>query len=73
MHDVVGQMTTALLREALVEGTRSWEVTIQRCLALCLMASLCCRAGEVSWSNLYDGMETLCWEHVTIHSEPSIT
>ncbi|KAK3377162.1 hypothetical protein B0T24DRAFT_236188 [Lasiosphaeria ovina] len=71
MHDVVGRMTTALLREALVHGTRSWEVTIQRCLALCLMAALCCRAGEVSRSNLYQGMETLCYEHITVHLEPA--
>jgi hypothetical protein len=70
MHDVIGRMTTALLREALLEGTLSWELTLQRCLALCFMASLSCRAGEITRSDGYDQLETLQYKHITIHLEP---
>ncbi|KAK4242520.1 hypothetical protein C8A03DRAFT_29280 [Achaetomium macrosporum] len=52
----LGRMTTALLREALIHGTRSWEVVVQRCLSLCLMAALACRAGEATKSSMYDNM-----------------
>lgn len=69
MHDVVGRMTTAILRDAVTQGTQSWEITIQRCLSLLLMAALCCRAGDFTRSNMYDGLEVLRWEHVTVHLE----
>lgn len=50
-HDVVARMNIAILYAAATEGTRSWEVTIQQCLALLLMVGLCCRAGDITVAN----------------------
>jgi hypothetical protein len=47
-YDVIARMNAAVLRTSVVDGTWSWELTIEKCLALSLMVALCCRAGEVT-------------------------
>lgn len=46
------------------------EVTLQKCLALCFMASLSCRAEEITRADGYEKLETLQYRHVTVHMNP---
>jgi hypothetical protein len=67
--DVIRKITEALLKDALVHGTQSWDVSISKALVLCLQAALCCRIGDITRANYYTGMECLRYEHITIQLE----
>ena len=47
-------------------GTRSWDVTIHRCLGLVLQAATCSRSGDIRQTVNYKEPVHLRWEHITI-------
>jgi hypothetical protein len=68
-HDVITRINIATLYAATTAGTRSWEITIQRCLSLSLMVGLCCRAGEITVTDQYPKTYTLLFRHIKVFLE----
>lgn len=54
---VVKKMATAVLIDAVEEGTESWDVTIASVFSLVLQAALCSRPGDFKRSAYYAGEE----------------
>ena len=63
---VVKQMCTAIVTDAIENGTHSWDVTCSKVLALILQAALCSRAGDVAKSTRYSDADCLNWKHVML-------
>lgn len=69
-HDVVARMNAAVLRNSVVNGTWSWELTIEKCLALAPIVALCCRVGGVTRTPGYKNTETLLYKHIKVTLGP---
>ena len=63
---LVKQMVHAILRDAIKNGTRSWDVTIHKCLSLVLEAATCSRSGDIRQTQRCKEPVHLRWEHITI-------
>lgn len=63
---LIRQMVMALFNDAFTNGTRSWDVTILKCLSLVFQAATCARAGDINQSSGYEAAVHLRWEHVTV-------
>ena len=61
---IMERLNTALLTDAIVNGTRSWDGTISDCLSLALQAALAARAGDIKRSGRYTGSEYIQWQDV---------
>ena len=60
-------MVKAIFRDALANGTRSWDVTIHNCLSLLLQAATCTRTGDMRQEQGYDNKPVhLEFEHITL-------
>jgi hypothetical protein len=62
---IIQRIVTTLLRDAIIHGTHSWDVTIARAASLVLVSALG-RSGDVVRSNAYDNLVCLCYKDVTI-------
>jgi hypothetical protein len=67
---VVKQMCTALVTDAIENGTHSWDVTCSKVLSFILQAALGSRAGDVAKSTRYSDADCLNWKHVLIKLVP---
>ncbi|KAI8266830.1 hypothetical protein K4K58_009154 [Colletotrichum sp. SAR11_239] len=65
-NDVVRRMIGAILSDAIVNGSYSWDATILRVLSILVPAALGARSGDVSRSHYYKGDEYTKWEDVYI-------
>jgi hypothetical protein len=61
----VRKLANALLVDALVDGTSSWDVTIHRILSIVLQAALPCRSGDI-YPTHHATSSFLCWNDVQI-------
>lgn len=63
---LVRQMVMALFRNAINNGTRSWDVVVHKCLSLVLQAATSSRTGDIRQSSHYKDPVYLRWEHIVI-------
>ena len=63
---LVRQMVGAIFRYAMTNSTRSWDVTIHKCLSLVLQAATCSRSGDTHQTEYYKEPVHLRWEHVFV-------
>ncbi|KAE8448563.1 hypothetical protein EG329_009444 [Mollisiaceae sp. DMI_Dod_QoI] len=64
---------------ALTNGTRSWDITLLKVTSVVLQSALSSTSGDVTRSQLYEGLECLCWKDITLcladasnRSKPSV-
>jgi hypothetical protein len=64
---------------ALTNGTHSWDITLLKVTSVVLQSALSSRSGDITRSQLYEGLECLCWKDITLRlddasdkSNPSI-
>lgn len=64
---------------ALTNGTHSWDITLLKVTSVVLQSPLSSRSGDITRSQLYGGLESLCWKDITLRlddasdkSNPSI-
>jgi hypothetical protein len=62
---IIQRAVTAFLRDALIYGTLSWDVTIARAASLVLVSALG-RSGDVARSSGYESLVCLCYKDVTV-------
>lgn len=53
-------MNNAMLQDAIANGTHSWDVLVQRLLAICLLSATGVRAGDVVLGTFYDDLDMGC-------------
>jgi hypothetical protein len=63
---VVKKLVTAVLMDAIQNGTKCWDMTVAGCFSLVLQAALCSRAGDFMRSKHYTGGEYLKWEDIQL-------
>ena len=63
---VAAKLSTALFQDALLNGTRNWDVVISRALSIVLMAALVSRSGDIAKSNGYTDVECLKYGHISM-------
>ncbi|EXJ57123.1 hypothetical protein A1O7_07467 [Cladophialophora yegresii CBS 114405] len=63
---MVKRMVTAVFTDAMLNGTKSWDVTLAGCLGLVLQAALAARAGDFTRSSHYGGAEYLKWQDIEL-------
>jgi hypothetical protein len=56
----------AWFTRSLTSGCLSWDPIISRFLSISLMAATACRAGDITRSRGYRGVEYLHWEHIDL-------
>jgi hypothetical protein len=59
-------LVNALLKQALEEGTRNWDVTLSCCTSILLVAAICARSGDIARSRSYDDTNALLWGDIRI-------
>lgn len=65
----VSRIVRAYLQRAIDFGTRSWDITIARCLSLVLVSSLAARAGDVAHSRDFTGDEYMKYRDIELYLE----
>jgi hypothetical protein len=60
------KITEAWFTYALVNGTHSWDLTLLKVTGVVLQSALSSRSGDMTRSQLYDGLECLCWKDITL-------
>lgn len=63
---IVTRLVSGMFAQALTGGTLSWDVTISRALSILLQSALACRAGEVGFSQGYDHLFAMRYEHIEV-------
>jgi len=63
---LVKKIVTAILEDAVVNGTCSWDVTISKLLSIVLLGTMGARAGDIGLSIGYTGMQVLQWKHIEL-------
>ncbi|KFY43691.1 hypothetical protein V494_01849 [Pseudogymnoascus sp. VKM F-4513 (FW-928)] len=64
---LVRRMVTALLQEAVEDGTTNWDKVIQKALSIVLVAALSCRTGDITKETLdIHDRPFLCYDDVSI-------
>jgi hypothetical protein len=64
--DLILRMNTAIIKDAMEEGTMSWDYTIFSAMILSLQSALSARAGEIGRSPYYKGEEYLAYKDIDI-------
>lgn len=63
---VIHRISQVWIERALKEGTRTWDDVLIKLLGLLLQASCGSRAGDVTRSAMYTGVEYLRWRHLKL-------
>lgn len=66
---LVLKMATAWIKDAFENGTHSWDITISKLTSVLLQSALSSRSGDITRSQLYEGLECLCWGHIILKLE----
>jgi hypothetical protein len=72
---LVKKMIIAVIEDAIIRGTRSWDVTISKIVTLVLLGTLGARGGDLAKSQGYEGFEYSQWSHMEIKvkgTEPNL-
>ncbi|KAK4032396.1 hypothetical protein C8A01DRAFT_41158 [Parachaetomium inaequale] len=64
--DLIRRMNTAIIKDAMEEGTMSWDCIILSVVILSLQSALSARAGEIGRSRDYKGEEYLAYKDIDI-------
>jgi hypothetical protein len=59
-------LTDVWMNSGLSDGIASWDTYISRQLSIVLMASLAARSGDVTRTQVYEGMECCCFKDLTL-------
>ncbi|OBT74080.1 hypothetical protein VF21_07115 [Pseudogymnoascus sp. 05NY08] len=70
---LVLKMATAWVKDAFENGTHSWDITISKLASIIIQSALSSRSGDITRSQLYEGIEYLCWGHITFTLESPAT
>ncbi|KFZ05831.1 hypothetical protein V501_07977, partial [Pseudogymnoascus sp. VKM F-4519 (FW-2642)] len=70
---LVLKMATAWVKDAFENGTHSWDITISKLASIVIQSALSSRSGDITRSQLYEGIEYLCWGHITFTLESPAT
>ncbi|KFZ16943.1 hypothetical protein V501_01982 [Pseudogymnoascus sp. VKM F-4519 (FW-2642)] len=64
---ILRHIATAIFRDALCEGTLSWDVTLSKSTSIVLTSALSCRAGDITTDPLDDQpLPFLCYRDITV-------
>jgi hypothetical protein len=76
---VLLEMAKRWFTYALTNGAHSWDITLLKVTSVVLQSALSSRSGDITRSQLYEGLECLCWKDITLRlgdasnrSNPSI-
>lgn len=64
--EIMKKLVTAVIVNAVHNGTKSWDVTVSSCLSLVLQAAMASRSGDFRRSHHYDGEEFLKWRDIQL-------
>ncbi|KAL6413398.1 hypothetical protein AUP68_02907 [Ilyonectria robusta] len=64
--DIIRRMNNAIIRDAMENGTVSWDHDLQQALQLCMQSALAARAGDITRSKKYVGNECLLYKDVQV-------
>jgi hypothetical protein len=59
-------LTDTWMKSGLTDGLTSWDTCISRQLGIVLMASLAARSGDVTRTQVYEGMECCLFRDLTL-------
>ena len=60
------KIASSWLAHALMNGTYSWDITLTKLASVVTQSALSSRAGDITRSQLYEGLECLCWKDITL-------
>jgi hypothetical protein len=63
---IVKKLATAVLSDAVQQGTKSWDETLAGTFSLVLQAAMASRSGDFTRSNGYTGDEYLKWKDIEL-------
>ena len=63
---IIKKLVTAVLIDAVENGTKSWDATLAGSFALVLQAALSARSGDIKRSAHYSGEEYLKWRDIEL-------
>ncbi|KAF4632684.1 hypothetical protein G7Y89_g5445 [Cudoniella acicularis] len=71
---IVLLIAEAWVKSTMEHGTSSWDITLSKLTSVVLQGALSSRSGDITRSQLYEGLECLCWGDITLElkGEPSV-
>lgn len=60
------KMAKEWLQCALSDGTNSWDITLTKLTSVVTVSALSSRSGDITRTQLYEGVEYLCWKDITL-------
>jgi hypothetical protein len=63
---IVKKLATAVISDAVQQGTRSWDMTLAGTFSLVLQAAMASRSGDFTRSAHYTGDEYLKWQDIQL-------
>lgn len=70
-YEIIHKLATAVLSDAVQNGTKNWDITLAGTFSLVFQAALAARSGDITKSVGYKGDEYLKWQDIDLRATGS--